>query len=150
MASNREVSMRDQDDVPYIVIERGGGGQLGSFVLGALIGAGAALLFAPRSGEETQQEILERARKLRDAAEERVREAQQQLEERLDGARAGVQARLDGVKEAVDAGRKAAVEARHELEDRLDRSKAAYRAGVDAARQAVAEGGSGDDAESED
>ena len=42
--------MRDQDDAPYVVIERDGGGGLGSFVLGALVGAGLALLFAPKSG----------------------------------------------------------------------------------------------------
>lgn len=129
--------MRDQDEVPYIVIDRGGGSGLGSFVLGALIGAGVALLLAPKTGEETQEDLKERARKLKAAAEVRVREAQQQLEERLESAREGVQSRVEDVKGAMEAGRKAAVDARGELEERLHRSKAAYRAGVDAARQVV-------------
>jgi len=103
--------MRDQDDVPYIVIERGGGSQTGSFIMGALLGAGLALLFAPKSGEETQAELKERARQLRDTAEDRVREAQKQLEERLDQARTGVSEGMDSVKEAVSAGRQAAVDA---------------------------------------
>lgn len=130
--------MREHDDVPYIVIEKESGG-LGAFLLGALVGAGVALLFAPQSGEQTQQEIRDRARRLRDAAEERVRDAQRQIEERLETAREGVHQRVDHVKEAVDSGRKAAKEARTELEEKLERSKAAYRAGVDAARNAARE-----------
>jgi len=135
--------MRDQDDSPYIVIERDRAGGLGSFVLGALVGAGLALLFAPKSGAETQEELKEHARKFRTAAGERVRDAQRQLEERLEDVREGVQTHF----EAVSAGRSAATDARTDLERKLQRSKAAYRAGVQAAREAIAaEAG---DAESE-
>ncbi len=132
--------MRDQDEAPYIVIERDGGGGLGSFVLGALVGAGLALLFAPKTGAETQEELKLQARKLRSAAKESVREAQKQLEERFEAAREGVQTRFDGVKEAVEAGRTAASERRTDLEKKLERSKAAYRAGVAAARETIAAG----------
>ena len=48
--------MRD-DDERYIVIDRGHGGGVGSFLLGALVGAGVALLMAPKTGEETQAEL---------------------------------------------------------------------------------------------
>ncbi|MEX0837460.1 MAG: YtxH domain-containing protein [Gemmatimonadota bacterium] len=130
--------MRDQNDVPYIVIERDGGGQIGTFVVGALLGAGLALLFAPKSGEETQAELLDRARQLRDTAEGRVREAQRNLEDRLEQARDGVQSRVDEVRDAVEAGRTAAHDARGDLEQKLERSKSAYRAGVQAAREAAA------------
>ena len=140
--------MRDQDDVPYIVIERGGGSQTGSFIMGALLGAGLALLFAPKSGEDTQAELKERARQLRDTAEDKVRVAQKQLEERLDQARTGVSEGMDSVKEAVSAGRQAAVDARGELEHKLEKSKAAYRAGIDAAKESVvnADGDGGEEA----
>jgi gas vesicle protein len=127
--------MRDHDETPYIVIDREGGGGLGSFVLGALVGAGLALLFAPQSGEETQEEIKTRALKFKDAARDRVRDAQSNLEGRLNTARDHVQARLETVREAVDSGRQAAVEARNDLEEKLERSKAAYRAGIEAARE---------------
>lgn len=137
--------MKDHDEVPYIVIERDSGGGVGSFLLGALVGAGLALLFAPKSGAETQEELKEQARKLRVVAEERVREAQRQLEDRLEEAREGVQTRYDEVREAVSAGREAAVDARGELEGKLNRSKAVYRAGMAAAREAVVAGT--DDAE---
>lgn len=144
--------MRNHDDVPVIVIERESGG-FGTFILGAMIGAAAALLLAPQSGEETQREIRERARRLKDAAEERVRDAQRQLETRIDEARQGIGHRVDSVREAVESGRQAAMDARSELEQRLERSKAAYRAGIDAARQTArepegpAEGSSGAEAE---
>ncbi len=127
--------MRNNDDVPYIVIDRDSGG-IGSFLVGALVGAGLALLFAPQTGEETQEEIRERAKKLRSAAEERIKEAQQTLEVRLEGVREELHERVDQIKEAVDSGRQAAVEARGDLSDKLDRSKAAYRAGIEAAREA--------------
>ncbi len=128
--------MGERKDAPTIVIERDSGGGLGSFVLGALVGAGIALLFAPKTGEETQKELKARALKLRSATEDRLREAQTRLEERLGEAREGVHARVETVKDAVDAGRVAAREARDELERKLVKSKAAYRAGVEAAREA--------------
>ena len=130
--------MRDHDDTPYIVIERegGGGAGIGSFVLGALVGAGLALLFAPQSGEETQEELKTRALQLKDTARDRVREAQTNLEGRLSTAREHVQARVESVKDAVESGRQAAVEARDDLEAKLERSKAAYRAGIEAAKEA--------------
>lgn len=140
--------MRDRDDVPYIVIERDSGGA-GSFILGALVGAGLALLFAPKSGKETQEDLKVRARQIRDVAEERVREASRQLEERLDQAREGVHTRVDRMKEAVDSGRQAAHDARLDLEDKLERSKAAYRAGIEAARTAAGTGGADDEAEAD-
>ena len=129
--------MSHGDDAPYIVIERENGGGAGPFILGALVGAGLALLLAPRSGAETQEQLKTRARELQGAAEERMRIAQEGLEERLDQARDQVRDRVDSVKDAVDAGRRAALDARAELEDKIATSKAAYRAGVDAARDTV-------------
>ena len=130
--------MRDREDVPHIIIERDGGGGLGSFILGALVGAGLALLFAPQSGEETQEEIKAQAGKLKDAAQDRIRDAQDRLEHRLSDARENVKTRVEGVKGAVESGRQAAMEARDDLEKKLERSKAAYRAGIEAAREAAA------------
>ncbi len=125
---------------PYIVVERGSS-SLGAFVIGALIGAGAALLLAPKSGRETQEELREQVKKWKAVAEERVKEAQTVVEGRLDQAREGVSEKLGSVREAVEAGRQAAVDARQELEAKLERSKAAYRAGMEAARATAKEGG---------
>jgi gas vesicle protein len=137
--------MRDHDEVPYIVIQKDDSSQVGSFVIGALVGAGLALLFAPKSGAETQEELKEHARRLRGTAEARMREAQKHIEERFDVAREGVNEGVDSVKSALDTGREAAREARDELEKKLETSKAAYRAGIDAARETVVAGAEGDE-----
>ena len=129
--------MRNQDGLPYILVERDSGGSFGSFCLGALVGAGLALLFAPQSGEETQEEIRARAQKLRAAAEERMREAQLTLEDRLENVREGVESRVELVRDAVESGRVAAEEARTDLEAKLERSKSAAKAGISAAREAA-------------
>ena len=132
--------MRDQEDLPYIIVERDSGGSFGSFCLGALVGAGLALLFAPQSGEETQEEIRARAKKLRAAAEERMREAQLSIEGRLENVREGVESRVELVRDAVQSGRAAAEEARTDLEAKLKRTKAAAKAGIAAAREVAGDG----------
>ncbi|MEX0980262.1 MAG: YtxH domain-containing protein [Gemmatimonadota bacterium] len=132
--------MRDRED-PYIVIEQKGGSGVGSFLIGALVGAGLALLFTPYSGEETQEEIKERARRLKSAAGDQIRTAQKNIEERIDHTRDEIMDRVGTVREAVESGRQAARDARSDLEHKLERSKAAYRAGVEAARETAEEGG---------
>jgi gas vesicle protein len=127
--------MRDYDDdgVPYVVIERTGSGLI-PFVWGALIGAAAALLLAPKSGAETQQELKERARKLRERAEEKAGELQdtlqdafsqgrRQVEDKYEVAKGKVQEGRERAQQALDAGKKAARAARSELEDRMADSR---------------------------
>ncbi len=129
--------MSDRD--PIVIVEKGQGPGLGAFIVGALLGAGAALLLAPKSGKETQDELKEQVRKWKGVAEERMRDAQDVIEDHIDQAREGVAAKMGDVRGAVEAGRQAAVDARQDLEQKLDKSKAAYRAGVDAARVAARE-----------
>ena len=132
--------MGSQDDLPYVIVERNSGGGFGSFCLGALVGAGLALLFAPQTGEETQEELKERAKKLRVAAEERVREAQLYYGDHIEAVRDGVQSQVGLVRDAVETGRQAAETARSDLGAKLERSKAAARAGIAAAKDASADG----------
>jgi len=109
---------------PAVIVERDHRTEIGAFLLGALVGAGIALLFAPGSGEETQARLRTQARKLRELTGERVR-----------GLREDLSARVDSAKGVIGQGRQLAADAREELEDKLARSKAAYRAGLDAARE---------------
>ena len=116
--------MSADNDQPTVIIEKEGRPEVGAFLLGALVGAGIALLFAPTSGEETQRRIREQARKLRALTEDRVR-----------GLREDLGSRLETARRAADHGRVVVTDARAELEERLARSKAAYRAGLHAAQE---------------
>ena len=139
----------DEDEGPYVVIEKRSGG-LGTFFVGLAIGAGLALLFAPRSGVETRQQLRRRAERMRDAAENAVNDvtghvqdtfeaARQRVEEKIDAARDAIETKREQVQRAVDAGREAAHQARADLERRLAETKAAYNAGAQVARDARAE-----------
>jgi gas vesicle protein len=127
----------DDDDEPYVVIEKSEPG-VGTFLAGLAIGAGIALLFAPRSGEETRRDIERRARKIGGQAQDLVSEVTESVSEKIQEAKAGVESRIDSarnavelkrrqVTNAVDAGRAAAQQARTELEQRIAETKAAYK-----------------------
>jgi gas vesicle protein len=137
--------MRHHDhDEPYIVIEKHSGG-VGNLLLGVLIGAGVALLFAPRSGEETRTEISRRARRagskvkgvaheVTDQVVDTFEGAKARVEEQIESARAAIETKKAQVARAMDAGREAAQQARGDLERRLAETKAAYNAGAEVAR----------------
>jgi gas vesicle protein len=59
----------------------GGRSFLSGLLIGALVGAGLALLFAPQSGEETRRIIRRKARKLADEARERYEDANDRVRE---------------------------------------------------------------------
>lgn len=126
-----------EDDERYVVIERSEPG-IGTFILGIAVGAGLALLFAPRTGEETRRDLQRRARKVGDQAQELVAEVTGTVGEKIQSARRSVEERIDAtvnavdikrrqVTSAVDAGRAAAQQARVELEQRIAETKAAYK-----------------------
>jgi gas vesicle protein len=125
----------DEDDEPYVVIEHRSGG-VGGFLLGAVLGAGVALLMAPRSGMETRRGIRRSAQRVRDAAQraaqdvtdnvvDTFQDARRRVEEQIDSAREAIELRTHQVTSAVEAGRAAAQEARLDLERRLAETKSA-------------------------
>ena len=125
------------DDEPIVVIERNEPG-IGAFVAGLAIGAGLALLFAPRTGEETRRDLQRRAKRMGNQAQELVSDvtesvgqtfsdARHSVETRIDAARHAVELKRRQVTNAVDAGRAAAQQARVELEQRIAETKAAYK-----------------------
>jgi gas vesicle protein len=102
--------MSEHDQQDYMIIERKRGG-FGPFIWGAAIGAGLALLFAPRSGRQVRADIRDGVQRLRDQAEEAVREAQRSVTDRYDTVRTDVRGRVDAARDAFEAGRRAAREA---------------------------------------
>ena len=130
--------MSNRDDIPVVILERDSGGGAGWFLWGALIGAGVALLYAPRAGSETRQEIREGATRIRRKAEDSVRRAQDSVTGTIDDLRTEVTSRFDAARDAVDAGREAARETRQDMERRVRESRAAWRSGAPAAAAPVA------------
>jgi gas vesicle protein len=126
--------VRRQDEQPVVVIERSSGG-IGAFLTGAALGAIAALLLAPQSGEDTRAQLRLRARRLRDAAEDRLDDLQEAVESGYARTKASVEASLQRARsslderraearDTVDAGRQAVRTAREELERRLADARA--------------------------
>ena len=142
----------DDDDEPYVVIEKHSSG-VPSFLMGLAIGVGLALLFAPQSGAETRQQLARGARRVRRAAAHKVsnavggvadkvadtfEHARQKVEEKIDRTRDAIVTKKDHVQRAVREGQAAARQARAELETRLAETKAAYKAGAAVAKDARA------------
>jgi gas vesicle protein len=97
--------------------DRNGGGAAGvilSFLVGALSGAAAAVLLAPRSGRETREmlgerwrEASERGRQLRDDAVTRGRQTLDDASGYVDRQREALEKRRDRLAAAVEAGKQA-------------------------------------------
>ena len=141
------MSRYDYDDDSRIIIERHHSAGVGPFLLGVALGAGIALLFAPRSGAATRRDIKRRAMRVRRAAEDAANEvtdtvvgtfqdARRKVEDQIDSVRQAVDLKKQQVHRAMDAGRAAAREAREELEQRIAETKAAYGAGAAMAARA--------------
>ena len=78
---------------------------LPAFLLGALVGAGVALLLAPQSGEETRRQIGEKGRKLADDANTRMQGVKEEL-----------RSHKGDITKAIAAGKDAFDKARHGAE----------------------------------
>ncbi|HWR59602.1 MAG TPA: YtxH domain-containing protein [Thermodesulfovibrionales bacterium] len=78
-----------------------------SFVLGGLVGAGVALLLAPKSGQETRQRIRELADDAREKAEDYVVQAKGRVTSAMDKGKNIVEEKKSVISAAVEAGREA-------------------------------------------
>ena len=135
-----EPDFLDEDeefDPPYVVIEKRDMG-IGSLLLGIVLGAGAALLFAPQTGEETRRGIARSARRVQQNAQgfvedvsgnvaDKFREVRDSVEERIEATLDAVDDKRRKVSNAYQAGRAAAREVRGELEQRIADTKATYK-----------------------
>jgi gas vesicle protein len=118
---------------PYVLIEEQSS-EIGPFLLGIALGAGLALLLAPRSGVETRNAIRRRVRSAQDAARDAAggvadrvsdtfTEAREELERRIESARAAVSMRTRQLADAVSAGREAARVAEDHARSRFSYSR---------------------------
>ena len=114
-----------------VYVERGGDASAKWLFWGAVLGAGLALMYAPRTGEETRRVLQRKLWKLRAMTEEKLDDIAQQF----GSGKEGLDDLADDDDDFDDAGdapalrpRAGGVSARDELERRLAESRARRRA----------------------
>jgi gas vesicle protein len=84
-----------------------GGSKVAFFLAGMGIGAILALLFAPKSGEETRGYLAQKAGEGRDYVSAKGRELRKQAEEAVDKAKDVVSKQKEQLSAALEAGKQA-------------------------------------------
>ena len=96
-------------------------GRLSSFVWGGIVGLAIGVLYAPKSGKETRDELKQRA------------------DEYLEQGLEGYEVQKDRVLEAVEAGRQSAADKSEELRGKVQETRDKLRAQVDLAAETAKE-----------
>jgi len=78
-----------------------------SFVAGAAIGAGLALLYAPRSGTEMRENLTDLAEDALDKIKEYTREAQEKIKSAIEDGKETIGEKKSILASAIEAGREA-------------------------------------------
>ena len=83
------------------------GSVLLSFLLGGVVGAGLALLFAPQSGRETRQKIKDLTDEVKDKTTDYVKQAKEKAASFVDEGKEYYDEKRSILKSAVEAGKEA-------------------------------------------
>jgi gas vesicle protein len=83
------------------------GGGFGWFLAGLGIGAAIGMLYAPKAGRETREELLRRAEEGKDYVKNRAQEARQQATQWVDKGKEAYEQQKDQFRSAYEAGRQA-------------------------------------------
>jgi len=124
--------------------DRGG---FGWFLVGLGIGAAVGVLYAPKAGQETREDLASSARESSEFVRERSRQAAEKVSEFADRGRDHLNEYVDRGKDAVDRGRSQWNEyvdrGRHAVSDQVDKVNHA----VDEGKRAYHSTASGEDAD---
>ena len=83
------------------------GSNLSSMFIGIGIGAMVALLFAPKSGEETREYLSQKAAEGKEYAQQKARELQVRATDMVEQGKQVVTDQMGSISSAIDAGRRA-------------------------------------------
>lgn len=93
------------------------------FVAGLALGVAGAILFAPRSGQETRESLAKTAARGREFANRKRQEAEELGREVLEHGREAATETVRAGKEILEHGRQVAAEARAAGKEALDRGR---------------------------
>ena len=93
------------------------------FLLGTVVGAAAALLLAPQTGEETREVIRERGIELQGRMGQTTEEARSRAADAQDRSRTLLAEQKSRLQDAIDQGKEAAQQKRDELTARFQSEK---------------------------
>ncbi|HXN23508.1 MAG TPA: YtxH domain-containing protein [Candidatus Dormibacteraeota bacterium] len=83
------------------------GSKVTYFMVGIGIGALVGILFAPKSGEDTRDYLLQKADEGKDYAQKKARELRERAEDLLERSKEVARGQKDSISAAVEAGRDA-------------------------------------------
>jgi len=85
----------------------GTGGGILWFLAGLGVGAAVGVLFAPKSGRETRESIMNAAEEGREAVQERARKYKEQAQQWADRGKDVISQQKENIRSAFEAGRQA-------------------------------------------
>jgi gas vesicle protein len=101
----------------------GSGDFIAGFIIGTLVGAALALIFAPTSGEEVRTQIRDKSIELRDRVEDLSSEAGKRVETISTRAQGVLEEQKTRFQEAIEEGKQAAARKKEELLAQLEAAK---------------------------
>ncbi len=101
--------------------EYGTGSIFLSFLLGGIVGAGFALLFAPKSGSETRQRVKDFAEDVKDKAKNYVEDVKGKVAAGLDKGKEFYEEKKSVITTAIEAGKEAYEKEKEKEKERLSK-----------------------------
>lgn len=117
------------------------GNFLAGFVIGGLVGAAAALLLAPQSGEDTRSLLRDKSIELKDRAMETAEDTRVRAEEALEEARIRAEDAMEELRVRTDEVSKLARERAADLQQRgqgmIDEQRGRIESAIDTGKRAA-------------
>jgi len=98
------------------------GGLFAAFLVGGIVGAAAAVLFAPRSGEETRERLKEKAAALRENMEYMARDVKERTYQAVEKGKDLLEEQKSKLGAAIDAGKEAMLREKERLMSKFNDS----------------------------